>query len=66
MICPFSVNYETKMYYSQGPRWISPGNPYWRGRISTVDLLIKIGRFVKQQKNLTFNLNQSALGGPLY
>jgi hypothetical protein len=27
-----------------------PGNPYLRGRLSTIDLLIKIGCFVKQKK----------------
>ncbi len=25
-----------------------PGNPYWRGRLSTVDLLIKVACFVKK------------------
>jgi hypothetical protein len=27
-----------------------PGNSYWRERLSTVDLLIKIGCFVKKKK----------------
>ncbi len=29
--------------------WLCPGIPYWTGRLSTVDLLIKIGCFVKNK-----------------
>jgi hypothetical protein len=28
------------------------GNPYWRGRLSTIDLLIKVAYFVKKKKNI--------------
>jgi hypothetical protein len=30
--------------------WVKPGNPNWRGRLSTVDLLIKIGCFERNEK----------------
>jgi hypothetical protein len=30
----------------------SPGNTYWRGRLSTVDLLIKVACFVKKINNV--------------
>ncbi len=29
---------------------LKPGKPYWRGRLSTVNLLIKTARFVKKKK----------------
>jgi len=32
---------------------IVPGNPYRRGRLSTVDLLIKIGCFVKKKNTVS-------------
>jgi hypothetical protein len=34
------------------------GNSYWRGRLCTVDLLIKVGCFVKQRK-FSFSLKSS-------
>jgi hypothetical protein len=43
-------------------RWIKtflrPGKPYWRGKISMVDLLIKKGCFVKKEK-YSFSLKSS-------
>jgi hypothetical protein len=40
--------------YPKAPRhsakWHSAGNPYWRGRLSTVALLIEISSFVKKRK----------------
>jgi len=35
-------------HYNGGPK-VSPGNPYWRRRLSTVDLLIKLACCVKKE-----------------
>jgi len=32
--------------------WPVPGKSYWRGRLSTVDLLIKVACFVKKANNI--------------
>ncbi len=37
---------------------VQPRNPYWRGRSSTVDLLIKIGCLVKKRKTLFLDEKQ--------
>ncbi len=34
--------------------FLEPGNPYWRGRLSTVDLLIKVACFVKKVNNIIY------------
>ncbi len=34
---------------------LSPGNPYWRGRLNTLNLLINVGCFVKKV-NRVFNI----------
>jgi hypothetical protein len=36
------------------------GNPLWSGRLSTDDLLIKIGRFVKE-KNIDFQYKKQPI-----
>ncbi len=38
------------------PALLGNGKPYWRGRLTTVDLLIKIGCFVKKD---SFNKKSS-------
>jgi hypothetical protein len=47
-----------------------PGNPYWRGRLSTVDLLIKIACFGRQKNIVSVwkaaDTNELVQGGELY
>ncbi len=47
-----------------------PGNSYWRERLSTVDLLIKMGCFVKKENLVPVwkaaDLNSLVQGGQLY
>ncbi len=38
--------------------WVSPGNTYWGGRLSTIDLLTKTGCFVTWVNNI-FNIKRS-------
>ncbi len=50
--------------------WVLPGNSYWRGRLSTVDLLIKRSYFIKKEKIVSVwkaaDLNWLAQGGQQY
>ncbi len=49
-------------HQGQSERWQRPGNPYWRGRLSTVDLLVltSLDQLVKILKTL-FTFLQSKL-----
>jgi hypothetical protein len=47
-----------------------PGNPYIGGRLGTVDLLFKVGRFVEKKYIVSIrkgaNMNQFLQGGLMY
>jgi hypothetical protein len=48
---------------------VKPGNPHWRGRLITIDLLMKVAYFVKGNKFLlskVADLNYLIQGGQLY
>ncbi len=60
------------MFYNIGRcvERVEPGNPYWRERLSTVDLLIRIGCFVKLKNVVSVrkaaDMSKKAQGGQPY
>jgi len=57
------VQYRSYLIYDDGLKmgvlcWLRPGKTNWRGRLSTVDLLIKVARFETKQ-NKIFNLRST-------
>jgi hypothetical protein len=46
----FMIGFHLPLARKTPNRWLCPGNPCCRRRLSTVELLIKIGCFVKKKK----------------
>jgi hypothetical protein len=56
--------FHDKLFFnSQKGRYYEPGNTNWRGRLSTVDFLIKVASFVKKVNNLNIKRSWSKLVG---
>jgi hypothetical protein len=49
-ICPLDNQTNNLIGSMKKKNMRTPGKPYWRGSISTVDFLIKIYCFVKEEK----------------
>ncbi len=49
VVCTFALSCNGPLRYNG---LLFPGNPYWRGRLSTFDPLVKIACLVKRKKNI--------------